>query len=142
MAIDIVLGLDVGSVRIGVALARSDVRIARPLMTVDNNEQVYDVIKALVDEHKVTAVVVGWPRGMRGQATEQTKYAETFAEALRQRLGQPIPVTLQDEALTSQKAEAELRNRNKPFEKAEVDALAATYILDDYLTALPGSAHV
>lgn len=142
MAIDIVLGLDVGNVRIGVALARSDVRIAQPLMTIDNNEQVYNVIKGLIDEHKVTAVVVGWPRGMQGQTTGQTTYVEAFVKALRLHLGGPIPINLQDEALTSQKAEAELRSRHKPFEKAEVDALAATYILDDYLAALPGGIHV
>lgn len=140
MAIDILLGLDVGSVRVGVALARSDVRIAQPLTTIDNNEEMYDAIEALTKEHGVTAIVVGWPRGMQGQVTEQTRYAEAFTEALRQHV--KLPLHLQDEALTSQKAEAELRNRNKPFEKAEIDALAATYILDDYLATLPGGVHV
>jgi putative Holliday junction resolvase len=140
MATDVLLGLDVGSVRIGVALARSDVRIAQPLTTIDNTDRVYDVIRGLVSEHGVAAIVVGWPRGMQGQVTEQTKFAEAFVEALRQQVR--LPVYLQDEALTSQKAETELRNRNKPFEKSDVDALAATYILDDYLAASPGSVHV
>lgn len=140
MAIDILLGLDVGSVRIGAAIARADVRIAQPLVTVDNNDQVFETIAALITEHGVTAIVVGWPRGMQGQTTEQTKYAEAFVEALRQRVN--LPVHLQDEALTSQKAETELRNRHKPFDKAAVDALAAAYILDDYLATLPGGVHV
>lgn len=140
MAIDILLGLDVGSVRIGTAIARADVRIAQPLVTVDNNDQVFETIATLITEHGVTAIVVGWPRGMQGQTTKQTKYAEAFVEALRQRVN--LPVHLQDEALTSQKAETELRNRNKPFDKAAVDALAATYILDDYLATLPGGVHV
>jgi putative Holliday junction resolvase len=132
----------VGSVRIGVALARADVRIAQPLTTIDNAEYVYDVINQLVTEHDVTVIVVGWPRGMQGQTTEQTKYVEDFVETLRQHVAQPIH--LQDEALTSQKAETELRGRNKPFEKAEVDALAAAYILDDFLMAsqTQRSAHV
>ena len=140
MAVDIFLGLDVGSVRIGAALARADVRIAQPLKTLAAGDHAYDDILALVAEHGVTALVVGWPRGLQGQTTDQTSYVETFVEGLRGRLH--LPVYLQDEALTSQKAEAELRAHNKPFAKAEVDALAATYILDDYLVALQRGARV
>jgi RNase H-fold protein (predicted Holliday junction resolvase) len=43
-------------------------------------------------------------------------------------------VVFQDEALTSRKAESELNKRGKPYAKGDVDALAATYILEDYLT--------
>jgi putative holliday junction resolvase len=131
MANEVYLGLDVGSVRIGVATARADVRIANPLITIDYGPQAYDTIHELAIKHGATAIVVGWPRGMQGQATEQTRFAEAFADGLRQR--QELPVHMQDEALTSQKAEAELKSRNKPFAKGDVDALAATYILQDFL---------
>lgn len=140
MAIDVFLGLDVGNVRIGVALARSDVRIASPLKTLPNRPEIYEDVAALVREQGATAVVVGWPRGLEGQTTDQTKIVEAFVEHLRQTVG--VPVYLQDEALTSRKAEAELQHRKKPFTKEEVDALAATYILEDYLTVVAGQRYV
>lgn len=135
MAADVLLGLDVGSVRIGVALARSDIRIASPLIALPNQPDVYADVLALVRQHDAVAVVVGWPRGLEGQTTAQTEYAEAFAKTLRQYL--EVPVYLQDEALTSQKAETELAARKRSFTKADVDALSAVYILEDYLAAIP-----
>lgn len=125
------LGLDIGSRRVGVAVARSGVRIAHPLTTVPADESVYEVIAGLAREHGAEAIIAGWPRGLAGQRTAQTESAEQFVFRLRERTG--LLVVLQDEALTSQKAEAELQARRKPFAKADVDALAATYILEDYM---------
>ena len=53
-----------------------------------------------------------------------------------------IPIELQDEALTSVLAEKELASRRSSYKKADIDALAATYILEDYLTSHPGDTHV
>ncbi|MCX6728115.1 MAG: Holliday junction resolvase RuvX, partial [Candidatus Saccharibacteria bacterium] len=52
-----------------------------------------------------------------------------------------VPTHLQDEALTSVKAEEELKSRGMPFEKGDIDALAATYILQDFLDELPEESH-
>lgn len=131
-----ILGLDVGTVRIGVAVARHDVRIARPLTTLtvdDPDSDIMTRLTTLAQEQQAGMFVVGWPRGLQGQSTDQTHSTEAFAERLRQASG--LPVSLQDEALTSQRAETELAQRGKPFAKADVDALAATYILEDYLTS-------
>jgi putative holliday junction resolvase len=68
---------------------------------------------------------------MDGQETQQTRDTERFVSLLRDKTG--LTVHMQDEALTSQKAEAELQARHKPYQKGDVDALAATYILEDYL---------
>lgn len=140
MAVDILLGLDVGSVRIGVSLARADVRIAKPLITLQNDDRIFEAITSLITEHGVTVLVVGWPRGMQGQETAQTKSVEAFVTELRKHI--TMPLHLQDEALTSQKAEQELHSRRKPFAKADVDALAATYILDDYILTAYRGTHV
>ncbi len=127
------LGIDVGTRRVGVALAYLDIRIPRPLMTIDGSDVTIAVehIVRLVVEHRVSAVVAGWPRGLAGQITDQTRLVESFVGHLQAALD--IPVHLQDEALTSQKAEAELDARRKPYVKGDIDALAATYILDDFL---------
>jgi len=126
-----VLALDVGTVRVGVAVVRMDVRIPQPLVTLPFRQEIFVDVEQLVKEHSANTVVVGWPRGMQGQSTAQTQLVEDFVVELRKVL--KVPVRLQDEALTSHKAEAELRARKRPFDKAEVDALAATYILDDYI---------
>jgi putative holliday junction resolvase len=140
MAADRILALDVGTVRTGVALARTDVRIASPLVTLQNSPSIYDDISRLVTEHDITVLVVGWPRGMQGQATAQTAVVETFVEDLKKQVS--LPVYLQDEALTSRKAEAELEARKKPYAKEEVDALAAAFILEDYLLGLVETSYV
>ncbi|HWT56096.1 MAG TPA: Holliday junction resolvase RuvX [Candidatus Microsaccharimonas sp.] len=126
-----ILALDVGGTRIGVAAADAQLRFANPLTTLTNDEAIWDRLAALLQEHDVQTVVVGLPRGLEGQETAQTSICRDFAKELRERL--QIAVALQDEATTSLKAEAELKARGKPYEKSDIDALAATYILEDYL---------
>jgi putative Holliday junction resolvase len=132
MTPDSILALDVGDKRIGVAVARADVRFPRPLLTLTHDETIWQRIEGLMAEHDAGVIVVGLPRGLDGQETEQTRKAEAFVAALKERIN--VPVHLMDEATTSLKAEAELKSRGKPYEKSDIDALAATYILDDYLT--------
>ena len=126
-----ILALDVGGTRIGVAAADAQLRFANPLTTLINDESIWDRVAALIQEHDVQMVVVGLPRGLEGQETPQTSICRDFAKELSERL--KIAVSLQDEAATSLKAEAELNARGKPYEKSDIDALAATYILEDYL---------
>jgi putative Holliday junction resolvase len=126
-----ILALDVGGVRIGVAMADVELKFANPLTTLINDANIWDAIQALIQENQVQTVVVGLPRSLQGHETPQTQICRDFAEELSKRL--EIAVELQDEATTSVKAETELRSRGKPYEKADIDALAATYILEDYL---------
>lgn len=128
------LALDVGAARIGVALANDVARIASPLPALANDADFCDKLRELTSEHHVNQVVVGWPRGLEGQETKQTRYVESFIEKL-DLCG--IPVVKQDEALTSVKAEAELKNRGKSFTKGDIDSLSAVYILEDFLAELP-----
>ena len=125
-----ILALDVGSKRIGVAIASSTVRIARPLTTLDAEADVNMQLEQLIAAEAVEALVVGLPRGLNGQETAQTISVRQFVNAL-QHFG--LPVHFQDEALTSQKAKAELEARGKPYAKRDIDSLAATFILDDFL---------
>lgn len=126
-----ILALDVGAQRIGVARANSIARIASPLTTLQHGEQIFDDIAQLLRQEKADELVVGLPRGLEGQETDQTRYVRQFVTDLQQHI--TVPVHLQDEALTSVKAEKELEARKKPFAKGDIDALAATYILSDYL---------
>lgn len=126
-----VMALDVGSRRIGVALAHPTARLAQPLLTLERSDTTIDDIKKLISEHQVSAIAVGLPRSLDGNITQQTRDTIVFIKLLRATI--KIPVFEQDEALTSRQAEAELIQRAKPYTKADIDALAATYILQDFL---------
>lgn len=133
-----VLALDVGDKRIGVAAASVIARLPHPVATLQNDSSFFDSLKQLIAEESAGRIVIGLPRGLQGQDTAQTRIVQAFAEELKQNIG--LPVEMQDEAVTSEKAEAELRSRGKPYTKGDIDALAATYILDDWLSIHPGVA--
>lgn len=124
------IGLDVGEKRIGVSIGSSDIRIASPLKTlnVDGNEikNIEDIIK----EENISLVIVGYPRNQSGEATKQTQFVQDFAEKLKY-LG--VEILFQDESMTSVIAEERLKNHNKPYDKKDIDAMAATIILQDYM---------
>lgn len=126
-----IIGLDVGTKRTGVARAPLDVSLASPLTTLDSSDDTSDTLLELLNKEEAVAVVVGLPRGIDGQETAQTTTTRTFARQLEQESG--LSVYLQDEALTSVKAREELSNKKSGHDKADVDALAATYILQDFL---------
>ena len=85
-----VLGLDLGDARIGVAISDDDRRLAVPLGTVRTGAPAdLKAIAALVDEHTVTAVVVGHPLLLSGERGDRAHHAERFADALRAVLASP-----------------------------------------------------
>ncbi|MDQ3123386.1 MAG: Holliday junction resolvase RuvX [bacterium] len=133
-----VLALDVGDRRIGVALASQLARLPAPLVTLDRTKitEIYDNIDQLVRNQNVAVVVVGLPRGLHGQETQQTIIARKFAADLSHKLN--IPVVMQDEAGTSIEAERLLKARGKSYEKADIDSEAASLILRDYLNQTAG----
>jgi putative holliday junction resolvase len=126
-----IIALDVGSVRIGVAVANMITRMASPYKTVANDDTIIDTLQHIFDDRQTAILVVGLPRNLNGDYTAQTHKVEAFAAELEKHI--QIPLYWQDEAATSVKAEAELDARKKPYAKGDVDALAATYILDDFL---------
>lgn len=128
-----ILALDYGSKRVGVAIAHTIARLPRPLTTLPNTETLLEDIRRLVTQEEVGLVLVGLPRGMDGGYTEQTKAAEHFAQQLSESLD--VPVELADESLTSVDAEEALAG--KVYTKADIDAMAAVYILGRYLTEHP-----
>jgi putative Holliday junction resolvase len=126
-----IAALDVGEVRIGVATAHSIARIATPLTTLHNDDTILRQLQELCRKERITRIVVGLPRGLNGQSTAQTARVEAFAKRLEQSL--VVPISWQDEALTSVQATSELEHRGRSYSKGDIDALAATYILEDYL---------
>lgn len=130
-----IVALDVGAKRIGVASANAVARIAHPLTTLEHDEQILDTLQQLLAREQAAMLVVGLPRGLNGQETAQTATIQRFGVKLEEHID--IPLHWQDEAVTSAQAEAELETRGKPYAKGDIDALAATYILEDFLNEHP-----
>ena len=83
-----------------------------------------------MDHNCARTVVVGYPRNQSGEPHAQTEWVESVAAKLKE-MG--IDVVFQDESLTSVRAEQLLSAQKRPFSKGDVDALAASLILQDYL---------
>lgn len=126
-----ILALDVGTVRIGVAVASLHTRLPKPLITLANDENLTQKLQQLIESEHITTIVVGLPRGLDGQDTSQTEYVRQFLKILQMTF--TLPTVVQDEALSSLRARTELESRGKAYEKGDIDALAATFILEDYL---------
>lgn len=129
-----IVALDVGDARIGVARASSIARISETIGTVPMNDEAPSAIKQLLQDQAADVLVVGLPRNMSGEETAQTAKVRAFATKLEQETG--CKVVFQDESLTSVQAEVALDKDKKAYNKGDVDALAATYILNDYLSTL------
>ena len=136
------IALDVGEKRIGVAKCDTSVRIAVPvgMLAVDGKE-IENLIK-LVTAYNTDVIVVGMPRNLKGEQTQQSENIKNFVKTLNKTLvlkkpnHKTIKIFFQDESLTS--VEAKNRLKNKPVNKqsGEIDAEAAAIILQDFVENL------
>jgi len=143
-----ILGVDLGSKRVGLAVADAGIGIARPLATVTRGRSIDDdaaTLARVVAEQDVTELVVGLPVEAGGTEGPMAAAARDWAAALAGRLG--LPVTLRDERLTSFEAERRLgrmprgRSGGPPSRtqrnayRGRIDREAASVILQDELDA-------
>ena len=134
MTTDIHLALDVGDVRIGVAISRSGV-IAEPLTTVERTgkSQALDAIQGLVEANKVTVCLVGMPLLEGGTEGEQAEKTRAFARSLARRLP-GLKLVYWDERHSSGQARGLAGKRISGGEnRGLVDRIAAAVILQEYL---------
>ncbi|MEU7894995.1 Holliday junction resolvase RuvX [Nonomuraea sp. NPDC049152] len=130
------LGVDVGSVRIGVARSDPSGMLATPVETVRRGAGDLDRIAALADEHAAIEVIVGLPTSLSGREGQAAALARSFAVDLAVRLA-PVPVRLFDERLTTVAAQQSLRASGVKAKKQRsvVDQAAAVVLLQDALDA-------
>ena len=126
------LALDVGEKRIGMAMADTAVRIAVPFGWLEHTETILTDLAEVLLRHEIDVIVVGYPRNQSGEPTKQTAYVEEFVKTIAE-LDIDAEIVYQDESLTSVQAEARLGTRIQ--NKGEIDAEAASIILQDYLEA-------
>jgi putative Holliday junction resolvase len=152
-----ILGLDFGERRIGVALSDTGKTLATGLTTLDRraNPDYLGALGEIIREESVEAIVVGYPLRTDGKAVEgaKTEAVDAFIARIEKRFG--LPVHREDESFTSQMAAQSLRSRAKQKrrgggpgrsgrrgharDKAEIDRVAACYILQDFLDHNPAA---
>ena len=130
-----IIALDLGSKRVGIAISDEIGILATPrgILRRQSYNKDATAVGELVEREQAERVIVGLPTGLSGQATEQTRRVERFAEMLASRL--PVPVELWDERLTTVMArQIRPSSTRTPIRDAEsVDAIAAALILQSYL---------
>ena len=140
-----VLGIDYGQRRIGLALSDATGMLARPWKVIPrqgNPSQVVSQLASVIEDLSreddgLAAVVVGLPRRLDGSPTDVTATVQAIGAGLAKATA--LPVTFQDERLSSREAESLLARRLKDWRdrKALLDAAAAAVILQDYLDGRP-----
>ncbi|MDN7226915.1 Holliday junction resolvase RuvX [Planococcus liqunii] len=132
-----IMGLDVGSKTIGVAISDALGWTAQGIETVKINEAVEDFgfgrLGELIKQYEVSQIVVGYPKNMNNSIGPRAEASEKFAALLEEAYA--IPVVLWDERLTTMAAEkmlisADVSRKNR---KKVIDKMAAVMILQGYL---------
>lgn len=131
----ILLGLDIGDTRIGVAISDALGVAAHPLCTLTRKNRQVDliVISDLISIHEVECVVIGLPISLDGSLGPQAEAVQKFAKRLEGVLD--VPIAFQDERFTTAEAEEILRELGKDAreQKGIIDEVAAVLILKDYM---------
>lgn len=138
------IGVDVGTVRVGVARSDAAGILASPVATLQRDpagDEDLDELAALVGEYGAVGVVVGLPRTLRGREGQSAQFARDYAERLAARIA-PIPVRHVDERLTTVSAQRKLhRNgvRGSRRVRAIIDQAAAVELLQHWLDSSRGT---
>jgi putative Holliday junction resolvase len=130
-----ILGIDHGTVRIGVAMSDETEFLASPLTTVQSGKAAVDELVSIVTEHEVRTIVVGLPRNMNGTYGPATEKVRAFIVKLSKRTD--VPIVEWDERLSTVSAHKDLREAGLDGRqrKGVVDKVAARIILQNYLDA-------
>jgi putative Holliday junction resolvase len=135
------MGLDHGTVRVGVALSDELGMIASPLdyIPAEPLDALLERLKTLVEEKQVGLIVIGMPRNMDGSDGPATEKVREFVHQLK--LSIDLPMRTWDERLTSAQAtrvliEGDVRRKNR---KQVVDKMAAAILLQSYLDSGAGA---
>jgi len=127
------LGLDIGDIRIGVAISDPLGILASPLAIInrDNEQAAIEKIAGIVRQHEVGRVIAGLPLNMDGSLGEQAEKTMSFVGALGRHI--EVPTEYRDERLTTVSARELIQGVRKTNRNTRYDAAAAALILQSYL---------
>ncbi len=134
----IILSLDYGEKRIGVAIGNSELRTSTPINPVKNTnkESLIAKLKEIIYDYEVTFVVLGYPLNMNGSESLMSKKVNKFKNLITLATG--LKVKLIDERLTSFEAEEMLKNSRGDIRKSKnlIDSVSAHIILTEYMETI------
>jgi putative Holliday junction resolvase len=125
------MSFDVGTKRIGVAIAHESPRIAFGITTLEQGDATIQQLEHLIHQYAPEGFVIGLPRHQSGEESEQADYSRQWAE--RYLVPYDKPIVYHDESTTSVLARERLDASTQPYERAAVDMMAAQIILESYL---------
>ena len=129
------LGIDYGTVRIGLALSDPTRTLASPLPFLENNspQQVTQALSELIQTHQISALIIGLPRNMDGTYGSSAQKVRDFISQIQKDI--PLPITPIDERLTTAQASKQLTGigLNQKQLRKKVDSSSACLILQQYL---------
>jgi putative holliday junction resolvase len=131
-----VLGIDVGSVRIGLAISDETLTLASPVATIPNQPRtLWTRIEREMEDRRVERVVIGLPRRLDGSEGEAAAHARAFATELGRRT--TTPIDLWDERFTTAIAERSLIESGvrRKRRREVIDSVAAALLLQNWLDA-------
>ena len=133
-----IMGLDVGTKRIGIALSDPLLITSQPFQTIQRTPEksALEEIEKIIKDYNVNKVVVGLPLMMNGDLGPQAQDCREFGEKISQKF--EIDVIFVDERLTSFEAEEILKKQKAKYtkDKGLVDKIAASIILKEYMDSL------
>jgi putative Holliday junction resolvase len=131
-----VAGIDYGTVRIGIALADLETKIASPYenYTRHGPQSDREFFKRLADQEKIMRFVVGLPIHLDGGESQKSTEARRFGQWLGEATG--VQIEFFDERFTSTEAEQHLAHLTKKQRRARLDKLAAQIMLTAYLESI------
>jgi len=118
------LGIDHGDKKIGLALGENEANFALPYKII-KTKVFFQEIKEIIKEEDIEEIVLGLPKNLNNEETQQTQKVYDFLNELRKIIN--LPIHLEDERMTSRQA------KNLMIDKKDEDASAAAIILESYL---------
>jgi putative Holliday junction resolvase len=136
-----VLAIDLGEKRIGLAISDETRTIATgyDVLPRKSRREDFERLLEIIEEQKITLVVMGLPITLSGEEGQRAAWVHDYSADLNKHIS--VPLEFWDERYSTKQAEASLHARGKRGKKARerVDAVAAAFILQDYLDAHAGS---
>lgn len=128
-----VLGIDWGTVRVGVAMSDEGQKLSFPLQYPLESKNAIEEIEKLVHEYNVEKVVIGLPISLKGQETESSKKVKKFGENLRKKINiEPIFIDERFSSVTSAQSLHEQEIKEKDQRQIK-DNVSAALLLQQYL---------
>ena len=129
------LAIDFGEKRVGLALSDPTKIIAKPFKTIsyNNHDDLLNKISLIIEKENVEKIILGLPKGLKGQQTAQTKKVLEFYNLIKEK--NDIQIVTEDERLSSVSAKKSLvlQNIKTGHNKALIDETAAAIFLQLYL---------